>query len=195
MGNYTREMPTISSVASPEPNIVTVDDNSNGPTFPYGFGAQQPIVPPSLNDINLPSNPFNMLAVMTVVQQNPTRHDNNYSPQSPEPSEPSPISTPLMNLSTIGGWETLIPQRTTTDEPRRVYWASALDETFNSEGEPRRIYLLPNPSPPLPSHKMKRKLEMGTPSPKRSGVSQHVCEACGKMIPPTNNNPRSSTKD
>ena len=55
-GTHTREMPTISSVASPEPVIVTFADDSNDPTFPYGFGAQQPIVPSSLNDLNLPPN-------------------------------------------------------------------------------------------------------------------------------------------
>ena len=59
LGTHTTEMPTISSVASPEPDIVTIDDESNGPTFPYGFEAQQLIVPPSLNDFNLAPNPFN----------------------------------------------------------------------------------------------------------------------------------------
>ena len=124
-GTLTRKMPTISSVTSPKPDIVTLDHNSNGPTFPYGFGAQKPIVPSSLNDLNLPPNPINTLAAMTVVQQYPTQHDDNYRPQSPEPSEPSPISTPLMNLSTIDGWET---PHTTTD-----------DNTFFSEDEPRRV--------------------------------------------------------
>ena len=60
---------TISSVASPEPQIVTIDSDSNEPTFPYAFGAQYPIVPPSLNDLNLPANPFNILTSMAVVQQ------------------------------------------------------------------------------------------------------------------------------
>ena len=67
-GTHTKDMPTISSVASPEPDIVNLDDDSNDLTFPYGFGAQQPIVPSSLNDLNLPPNPFNILAAMTVVQ-------------------------------------------------------------------------------------------------------------------------------
>ena len=109
---HTGDIPTLSSVTSFEPNTVTVDDDSIDPTFPYGFGAQQPIVPPSLNELNLPPNPFNILAAMKVVQPNPTQHDNNYSRHSPEPSEPSHISTPPMNLSTIDGWET---PHTTTD--------------------------------------------------------------------------------
>ena len=90
-GDESREMISISSIASPEPQIVTIDDDSNEPTMPYGFGQQLPIVPPSLNDLNLPPNPFNILATMAVVT--PT-HDDNYSPQSPEPSELSSISTP-----------------------------------------------------------------------------------------------------
>ena len=103
-----REAITVSSVTSPEPQLVTIDSNSNEPTFPYAFGTQHPIVPPSLNDLNLPPNPFNVLATMAVIQQ-----DQKDSPQSPEPSDPSPISTPPMNLSTIEGWET---PHTTTDD-------------------------------------------------------------------------------
>ena len=72
---YTREMPTLSSVTSPEPDITILADDSNDPTFPYGFGAQQPVVPPSLNDLNLPPKPINILATMVVVQANPTQHD------------------------------------------------------------------------------------------------------------------------
>ena len=77
-GDESREMISISSIASPEPQIVTIDDDSNEPTMPYGFGHQLPIVPPSLNDLNLPPNSFNILATMAVVT--PT-HDDNYSPQ------------------------------------------------------------------------------------------------------------------
>ena len=123
---------TISSVASPEPQIVTLDSDSNEPTFPYAFGAQHPIVPPSLNDLNLPPNPFNVLATMAVIQQ-----DQEQSPQSPEPSDPSPISTPPMNVSTIDDWDTT---HTTTDDntfymsdndPRRIFWDLSADEHLN----------------------------------------------------------------
>ena len=102
-----RETVKISSVASLEPRIVTIDSDSNDPTIPYGFGSQHPIVPPSLNDLNVPPNPFNVLATMAVI-----RADEVYSPQSPEPSFPSPISTHPMNVSTIEDWETT---HTTTD--------------------------------------------------------------------------------
>ena len=96
-GAMEREVITISSVASPEPRIVTLDSDSKDPTKPYGLGSQQPIVAPSLNDLNLP--PLNVLATMAVI-----RADDAYSPQSPEPSIPSLISTPPMNVSTIEGW-------------------------------------------------------------------------------------------
>ena len=155
--------------------------------MPYGFRRQLPIFPPNLNDLNLPPNPFNILNTMAVVTHN--QDDNNeYSPQSPEPSDPSPISTPPMNVSTFNSWET--PHTTTddntlysSDEPRRVYWTSILDEALDSGDEPRRIHLLSSPSPPPPPRKMKRKLEIGMSFPKKGGVSQHVCEACGQTIP------------
>ena len=52
--------------------------------------------------------------------------DEEYNPQSPEPSNPSPVSTPPMNLSTIEGWEAPL---TITDE-----------NTFYSEDERSRFY-------------------------------------------------------
>ena len=91
----------------------------------FGFGRQLPIIPPSLNYLNLPPNPFHILATMAVAKPTAEGHDENYRIQSPEPSEPSPISTPPINLSTIEGWET---PHTTTD-----------DNTFYSDDEPRRI--------------------------------------------------------
>ena len=87
---------TIVSVASSEPQIVTIDSESNEPTFPYAFGAQHSIVPPSLHDLNLPPNPFNVLATMAVIQQ-----DQRNSSQSPKPSDLSQISTPSMKLNSI----------------------------------------------------------------------------------------------
>ena len=97
-GAMARQTTTISSVASLEPQIVTIVSDSNERTMPYGFGSQHPIVPPSLNELNLPPHPFNVLATMAVI-----RADEEYSPQSAEPSIPSPISTPAKNVSTIEG--------------------------------------------------------------------------------------------
>ena len=105
-GDDTREMISISSIASPEPQIVTIDDDSNEPTMPYGFGRQLPIIPPSLNDLNLPPNPCNILATMAIANNTEDANDNNYSPESPEPSKLSPISTPPVNVSAFNSWET-----------------------------------------------------------------------------------------
>ena len=110
---HTAGKPSISSIASPEPQILAINDDSNEPTVPDGFGRQLPIVPPSLNDLNLPPNPFNILATMAVVNHTEDAKDENYSPQSPEPSQPSPKSTPPLNVSTFDSWET---SHTTTDD-------------------------------------------------------------------------------
>ena len=84
-----KETFTISSVASREPQILTIDSDSNEPTLPYGFGEQHLIVTPSLNDLHLVQNPFNVLATTAVIRQ-----DKKYSPQSLEPSDTTPIFTP-----------------------------------------------------------------------------------------------------
>ena len=91
---HTAGMPSVSSIASPKPQILTLNDNSKEPTRPYEFKRQLPIILPSLNDLNLPPNPFNKLATMAVVNHTEDANNNNYSPQSPEPSQLSPISTP-----------------------------------------------------------------------------------------------------
>ena len=107
-GAIEKETIRISSVAFREPHIVTIDSDSNKPTFPYGFSNQNLILPPSLIDLILPHNSFNVLDTMAMIQPN-----EEYSPQSPEPSDPSQISTPSMNLTSIEGWES---PHTTTDD-------------------------------------------------------------------------------
>ena len=92
--HHATRMPSISTIASPQPYIFTIKDDSNEPTIPYDFGRQLPIVPPSLNDLNLPPNPFNILAKMAIAKTTGDANDDIYSSQSPEPSEPSSISTP-----------------------------------------------------------------------------------------------------
>ena len=123
-GVMEREVISTSTVPSPEPQIVTLDSDSNDPTIPYGFGNQQPIVPPSLNDLNLSPNPFNVMATMAVIQGNDA-----FSPQSLEPSIPSPISTPPMNVSTIEGWDTT---HTTTDN--YTFYTDELSVTIGTAG-------------------------------------------------------------
>ena len=141
------------------------DSDSLIPTVPYGFGNQHPIVPPSLNDLNLPPNPFNVLATMAVIQL-----DEEYSPQSAEPYNLSPICTPPMNLGTIEGCE--IPLTSTDDntfyfegEPRWVYWDSSPNETIDSN-EPRQVFSASSPSStPPPPPRQKRTLSMGMSFP------------------------------
>ena len=50
---HERDVTTFSSVASQEPQIVTIESDSNEPTMKYWYGSQQPIRPPSLHDLNL----------------------------------------------------------------------------------------------------------------------------------------------
>ena len=120
----------------------------------YVFGRQLPIVPPSLNDLNLPPNPFNIMATMVVANNTEQANDDNYSPQSPEPSQPSPVSTPLMNVSAFKSWETS--------------YTTINDDTFYSSDEPRRIYFLPTTSSPPPSapRNLRRRLSLGMSFPK-----------------------------
>ena len=163
-GNITGKMITVSSIASPGPQNVTIDSDSIKPTMSSGFGRQLAIIPPSLNDLNLPPNPFKIL--VTMAEANPTAeiHDESYSLQSPDTSEPSLISTPLTKLSTIEGWET---EHTTTD-----------NNIFYSNDEPTRIYFSPSStsSPPSP-RKLKRKLSLGMSFPKRGGLSRHIVDS------------------
>ena len=124
-------------------------------------------MPPSLNDLNLPPNPFNALATLAV-----NRADDAYSHQSPEPSIPSPISTPPMNVNTIEGWDathTTTNDATfyTSDEPRRVYWDISTSDTFDSN-EPRNVSVASSPSStPPPPRRQKRKLSIGMSFPKK----------------------------
>ena len=199
-GDDTRDIISVSSIASPEPHIVTINDDSNEPTMPYGFGRQLPIVPPNLNDLNLPPNPFNTLATMAVVHPTQNTHDDNYSPQSPEPSELSSITTPPMNVSAFNNWETSYTTTDndtfyTSDEPRRVYWNLSSDDDLGSS-VPRNPSVASRPCiTPPPPRAQKRKLSLRLSFLKDGGVSQHICEACGQTIPPTKDTPGPSNRD
>ena len=133
-----------------------IESDSSESTITYGCVDQHPIVPPSRNDLNLPPNPFKEVANMTVIQP-----DEDYSPQSPEPSDSSPISTPPMNLSILEGWQT--PHTSTDnatfypeDELRRVSWDISPSYTFDSNA-PRPVSFTSRPffTPPLPRRQKK----------------------------------------
>ena len=175
--HHERRLLSISTIASPQPDIFTINDDSNEPTIPYGFGQQLPIVLPSLNDLNLPPNPFNILATMAVVHPTQSTHDDNYSPQSPEPSELSSISTPPMNVSAFRSWETSYTSTDdntfyTSDEPRRVYWDISSDNDLGNSRVPRNPSVASSPCvTPPPPRAQKRKLNLGMSFPKDGGVS------------------------
>ena len=141
------------SVRSPEPNIVTIESDSHEPTMPYGYGRQEPIILPSLNNLNPPRKPFNIPATMAAGQSTPQQCDKRDSPQSTEPSDPSPSLTLPMNIRTNESWET-----------------SSDAGMFISEDEPRRIYLLSSPSLPPPPRKQKKKFNIGMSFSRRGGV-------------------------
>ena len=186
-GMHTREMLTISSVTSPEPDIVSLEEDSNDPTIPYGFGVQQPIVPPTLIQLNLPPNPFNILATMAVVQADLTQRDKIYSPQSPEPSEPSPISTPPMTSVRLTAGKPRIPRQMITPSMRRMSpdgytgihpWTIP----FIRRGTHRNLPL-PRPYPPKPPRKLKRKLEVGRSFPEKGECSSMFAKPAEKGSP------------
>ena len=159
-------MPSVSSIASPEPQILTINDNSNEPTMPYGFGRQLPIVPPNLNDLNLPPNPINILATMELVNQTEDGNDDHYSPQSPEssepspePSEPSPTSTPPTHFRQLG--DVLHDNR----------WKHVLLRWWS----PENIFFAINSHPIAAAPKAEKKIEPGNVlSKKKRSVAAHL---------------------
>ena len=172
-----REVITISTVTSPEPHIITIQSHWNDPTIPSGYGSHNPITPSSLNDLKLPPISFNILAT-TVVTPRVRWYDERDSPQSPESSDPSPISTRPMTFNTIEG------RNTSSDAG-----------TYHSEDEPRKLYLLSSPfaSPPPPPRKQKRKLSKEMSFPKKTRVSQHVKEDNRQTMLEIMDNPGPST--
>ena len=128
----------------------------------------------SVTNIPLCHPAFNVLSTRAAIGQ----HEE-YSLQSPEPSDPSTILTPPMNLSTIEGWET---SHTTTDdnifysegELRRVYWHISPNETFDSN-EPRQVSFASSPCfTPPPPPRQKRNPSMGCFFPKWGSVLAHL---------------------
>ena len=198
--HHAMRMPSISTIATPQPHIFTINDDSNEPTIPYGFGRQLPIVPPSLKDLNLPPNPFNILATMGVVHQTQNTHDDNYSPQSTEPSELSSLSTPPMNVSAFISAETsytITDDNTfhSSDDPRRIYWDLSSDDDLGSSA-PRNPSVASSPCvTPPPPRAQKRKISLVMSFPKDGGMSQRICEACGQTIPSVKDIPGPSSRN
>ena len=73
-GNHIRHVITVSPVTSPMANIVTIESDTNEPTIPQFLARQSPIILPNLNSLNLPPNPFNVLATMAVMKPATSRY-------------------------------------------------------------------------------------------------------------------------
>ena len=140
------------------------------------------------------------MATMAVVHQTQNTHDDNYSPQSPEPSELSSISTPPMNVSAFNNCETSYASTDdktfyTSDEPRRVYWDLSSDDGLGSS-LPRNPSVASSPCvTPPPPRAQKRKISMGKSFPKDGGVSKYICDACGQTIPAVEDTPGPSSRN
>ena len=108
---------------------------------------------------------------MAIANNTEDANDDNYSLQSPEPSEPPPISTPPIKVSNFSSWET---SYTTTD-----------DDMFHPSDERRRIYFLPpSPSsPPSPPGKLKSRLSLGMSFPKEGECSSTSTKPAARGSP------------
>ena len=123
--HHAMRMPSISTITSPSPTFSRSTTTLMSQPYHTVLGGSSWSFPPSLNDLNLPPNPFNILVTMAVVHPIRNTQDDNDSPQSPDPSELSSISTPPMNVSAFNSCET---SYTSTD-----------DNTFYTSDEPRRV--------------------------------------------------------
>ena len=150
------EICTISSMAFPEPQIAKIHSSSKDPTIPHGYGKEDQKIYPSLNDLNLPPNPFNNLATMTVISPKAEPHNNKERPPLPVPSEISPLSTPPITNSSVDTRET-----------------SFYKGNFYAE-KIRGNSLTTSLSPTPPPRKQKQKLSIRMPFPKRWGLSQYM---------------------
>ena len=179
-GSPWKEVLTISSVPSPETHFITITSDSNDITISYGYGRQDPIIPPSLGDLNLPPNPFKTLAMMKFVPTKVRQCGERDSLQSPVPSELSSISTSPMMMGTIEPGETFFDEGT-------IY----------SDIKPRRNILHSRPSiSPIspPSKKQKRKMCLRRSFLKKRECRSTVCEACAQVLPEETDIPCPSTK-
>ena len=120
-----RELITVSSIASLEPQIMTKESDSNKPTIPCGYARQVPIIPLSLNDLNLPLDPFSVMTSLSLAPITEAQLPNARIPSIPIEEDAFDVtdkSLPSMLVSSINRW-----------------WTSLYDGTFDF-GEPRRIF-------------------------------------------------------
>ena len=164
-GAMVRETITISSVASPEPRIVKIDSDSNEPTISYGFGSQHPIVPPSLIDLNLPLNSFNVLAIiiMTVI-----RADEEYSPNHRSHLSSLPSLRPQWLWAPLKARRQRTQERMMPDFSPRMSPASLFGYFFQRNFLCIDVSIGSSPSSkPPPPRRQKKKLNIGISFPKK----------------------------
>ena len=167
--------------------------------MPYGFGRKLTFVPAGLDNLNLPSNPFNVLATMAPVNPTEHGHDDNYSPRSLEPCDPSPSQHHLWTWVHLTVGKLRIPPRTRTHFIRRM----SQDEYTGPLPWMKPSIPKANPHESIfcPVHPRRHHLARWKGSWRREylfqkkGVSQHFCQACEQMIPSEKDIPGPSTKD
>ena len=155
-GVHARDVIRMSSLASPQLYIVTIESDSTKMKIPYAYGNQQPIIPPSINDLHLPINFFKM---MTPISPGPITKVRTHPPEiveiqtQQEVFDVSDISTPSRLVSSVYAWE-----------------ASLRVATFYSDELRRRSPGSNSSSTPLRPRKKKRKqVCCHTPSHPRCG--------------------------
>ena len=120
----------------------------------HGYRARA-IIPPSLNDLDLPAHPFNVFMAIPVAEAKQAEKMRNSSNLS------------LANISPLS-----LPSSKADQDDMNLSDISA--STFYTYESPQYF----------PPKKTKRKLSLGMSFPKSGGVSQHqkYCEACGQKI-------------
>ena len=146
---------------------------------------------------------------MSIISMVSDDSDKFYVEQSSTEPSPQRRNTPnILNstelseqlVSAFNNWETSYTTMDndtfyTSDEPRRVYWNLSSDDDLGSS-VPTNPSVASSPCvTPPPPRAQKRKFSLGMSFPKDGGVSQHICEACGQMIPPTKDTPGPSNRD
>ena len=103
------------------------------------------------------------------------------------------------HLSSIDGWKT--PHTTTDDstfysedESRRVHWNSPWMKPLLRKANSDEFICSPI-HPAITTSQIEGETRDGNIRSKTGGVSQHVSEACGKMLPTTKDTPGPSKKD
>ena len=139
--------------------------SSEGEFEIYGYKAR-PIIPPSLNDLDLPVHPFNVFLPIPATEkadQTTEIQDKRIFPTADNLSlvDISPLSSPTNQP---------IPDRLNTS------WIS--DGSFVPYDSDKSL------PPTPPPKKMKKKISIGMSFPKKGGVSQPTrrCESCGQII-------------